>query len=57
VITAQISEIIDVLTYRSYRFNRLRSPDRTPEQWAKVYDDAAVLEMQFQAELGCGEEN
>lgn len=44
------TEIVDELTYRNYRFNRLRSPGVTPERWAQVYPHADALEARYQRE-------
>ena len=43
------SEVVDFLTYRCYEYNRLRSPDITPEQWAKIFPNYEKLEQKFQA--------
>ena len=48
--TKSIPEVIDELMYASYRFNRLNSPDITPERWATVFDNAAAYENAFQTE-------
>ena len=46
-------EIVDELTYRSYAFNRQRSPEITPERWEKVFGpSAARMEEKFQNERG-----
>jgi hypothetical protein len=44
-------EVIDRLIFMSYRYNRLRSPDITPEQWGKVFSSIESLEKRFQEEL------
>ena len=44
-------EIVDELTYRSYAENRRRSPDISPERWAKVFGVGAVqMEERFHSE-------
>jgi hypothetical protein len=46
-----IKQIINTLTFNSYAHNRLRSPDISPERWAKVYGkDSELLEKAFQFE-------
>jgi hypothetical protein len=43
--------LLEYLTYCSYRSNRLRSPDITPERWAKVFGpQAEEMEARFQNE-------
>lgn len=43
--------IVNDLIYRNYRFNRLRSPEVTPEEWRVVYGDRVdQLERLFQLE-------
>ena len=45
------SDIIDALTYASYRRQRLISPEVAPERWAKIYEcDTAKMELKFQKE-------
>lgn len=44
------AKVIDELTYRSYRANRLMDPTIQPERWAKAYPNVAKLEQRFQAE-------
>ncbi len=41
----------DKLIYASYKFNRLHSPDISPERWSKVFAHADVMEQVFQMEL------
>ena len=43
-------QLVDALTYASYKFNRMRSPEITPERWAKIYPQAEHLEAHYQAE-------
>lgn len=44
-------ELIDELTYRSYAYNRLRSPDISPERWSKIYGDTKLMEIKFHNEV------
>ena len=45
------SEVVDELTYRSYAWNRRRSPGISPERWAKVFgESAAQMEHRFAKE-------
>lgn len=46
-----IPDLIDNLTYINYAYNRERSPDIKPSQWAKIYPNADKLELRFQVEL------
>lgn len=41
---------IDWLMYRSYEFNRLRSPDIEPERWRALYLNQETYEKIFQGE-------
>lgn len=50
VIGQNPKELLAQLMYSSYRFNRLHAPKITPEQWAKVFPNAAALENAFQTE-------
>tara|TARA_R110000824_G_scaffold136367_2_gene299951 strand:+ start:375 stop:923 length:549 start_codon:yes stop_codon:yes gene_type:complete len=44
-------DIIDALSYASYRQQRLISPEVAPERWAKIYEcDTAKMELKFQKE-------
>lgn len=43
-------KIVDDMTYASYKFNRLNRPDISPEKWATIYRDGAVLEKWYQKE-------
>ena len=47
-----IDDVLDELTYRSYREQRLTAPHVAPERWARVYEgvDVAALEARFQRE-------
>ena len=44
------AQLVDALTYANYKFNRMRSPEITPEQWAKIYPQAEQLEERYQRE-------
>jgi Zn/Cd-binding protein ZinT len=44
-------ELINNLIYRSYAYNRNRTPEITPEQWQGVYPNTHELERQYQEEL------
>ncbi len=46
-----IGEFIDELTYQCYVYNRLRSPDIKPEQWAGIFNNVEALEKRFQTEV------
>jgi hypothetical protein len=39
---------IDWLMYRSYEFNRTRSPHVKPESWRKIYFNAETYEKIYQ---------
>lgn len=41
-----MQKIIDELTFRSYVYNRQRSPEISPERWAKIFGADAVAEME-----------
>lgn len=43
--------LVDYLTYASYKANRLRSPEVTPERWALIYHTVGEMEERFQKEL------
>ena len=43
-------QLVNELTYTSYKFNRQRSPDLTPDQWTKVYPNVDRLEARYQQE-------
>jgi hypothetical protein len=45
-----IPAIIDELIYRNYRYNRLRSPDISPEKYRLVFANADAMEQRFQRE-------
>ena len=45
-------ELTDDLTYCSYRHNRERAPEITPEDWQTIYGwRTSTLEARLQAEL------
>ena len=44
-------QIVDDMTYASYKFNRLNRPDISPEKWATIFRDGATLEKWYQKEL------
>jgi len=46
----EINDVIDELTYRSYRFNRDSSPDVTPEKWGLVFGNVPEMEARYQRE-------
>jgi len=49
--TTTFKELIDELTYRSYSYNRLRSPEIPAEHWRKVFSNADNMEKRFKAEV------
>ena len=44
------NDLIKELSYKSYRYNRERSPDIDPKSWALVFIDAAEFEARYQRE-------
>lgn len=42
------TQAIDWLMYRSYEFNRDRSPDIAPERWRQIYYNQEVYEKIYQ---------
>jgi hypothetical protein len=40
--------VIDWLMYRSYEFNRDRSPEIEPQRWRKIYFNADLYEKIYQ---------
>lgn len=46
-----IPEIIDELTYASYRFNRQHSPEIGLDMWRISYQNVDELEARFQKEV------
>ncbi len=49
--TKTFADVIDHLAYCSYRFNRLHSPEISPERWGMLFANWAAMEAKFQAEL------
>jgi hypothetical protein len=49
-----LDRVVDELTYRSYVFNRRRSPDVPVERWYHVFSNADAFEARYQRE--CAEE-
>jgi hypothetical protein len=48
----KIQMCVDELTYRSYSYNRSRSPHVTPEQWRKCCPSfTEAMERRYQKEL------
>ncbi len=45
------SEIIGEATYINYRYNRARTPNVTPEEWAVVFGNTNDMEQRYQLEL------
>ena len=46
-----MAELIDSLTYSSYRHNREISPEVTPERWQKVFGPSTdAMEQKYQGE-------
>jgi hypothetical protein len=44
-------QIVDELIYQNYKYNRIRSPEILPSQWAKIYGQATFeMEQRFQQE-------
>lgn len=52
-----MGEVVNELVYASYKANRDRNPEVTPERWRLVYQDADVdaLEARYQREKGRGD--
>jgi hypothetical protein len=42
------AKVIDELIYRSYSYNRQRSPEITPEQWGIIFAHVVEMEKRFQ---------
>jgi hypothetical protein len=42
--------IVQDAIYMSYRYNRDRSPDITPEGWQSVFGDTRLMEVRYQRE-------
>jgi hypothetical protein len=43
-------DIVQDAIYVSYKFNRDRSPDITPEGWQSVFGDTRLMEVRYQRE-------
>jgi hypothetical protein len=41
---------VDLVSYASYREQRRRFPETTPERWAKIYPQGELFEKWFQQE-------
>ncbi len=50
----EIHGFIDELTYICYRYNRLRTPDITPEGWKCIFPNADTMERRLQKEANNG---
>ena len=48
--TMKPTELVDELTYSSYRYNRQRSPGVTPKQWETIFSNVEAMEARFQNE-------
>lgn len=46
----KIEHTVDWLMYRSYEFNRLRSPQIEPERWRALYINQETYEKIFNGE-------
>jgi hypothetical protein len=49
--TETVENMIDFLTFASYRYNRIQAPQIAPERWRAVFVAADALEACYQAEL------
>lgn len=49
--TENEKNLIDHLTYSSYRHNRNISPNITPEQWKSIFSNADEMEKKYQEEI------
>ena len=46
-----IRPVMDKLIYKSYCYNRRRSPEITPDKWVKVFGfDTYLMELKYQQE-------
>ena len=46
-----IRPVIDRLIYKSYCYNRQRSPEISPDRWVKVFGfDTYLMELKYQQE-------
>jgi len=48
--TMKPMELVDELTYSSYRYNRQRNPEVTPKQWETIFSNVEAMEVRFQNE-------
>jgi hypothetical protein len=46
------NELINDCIYECYKYNRLRNPELTVEQWGKVFKNVTTLEEKFKKEHG-----
>lgn len=44
------SDVIDGLTYASYRANRLTFPEISPERWGLIFADVEAMERRLATE-------
>lgn len=49
--TNNYPNLIGEMTYISYKYNRERSPNITPEQWRCVFDNTEAMEERYQREI------
>lgn len=43
-------QILDYVTYSSYRVQRVRNPEKSPEFWASAFPDWQSYEVRYQVE-------
>ncbi len=48
---ADLHSLIDDAAYRCYAYNRTRTPNVSPERWAKFVPNVEALEQKFQEEM------
>jgi len=47
-----IHSVVDELAYRAYQWNRIRTPQYSPEQWKCVFGkDVDAMERRYQSEV------
>jgi hypothetical protein len=46
----KLKEFIDELIYRSYKYNRQRSPEIPAEKWKTIFQNATEMENRLQSE-------
>ena len=51
------TNILNMIMYRTYEFNRLRSPNREAASWKKIFPDADEYEEHFQKQHNEGAED